>query len=351
MIPVLLRLLRVARDPSSRLRVAVMLAAIVTYGTTGFMYFEVPARPDLGWSDGLWWALATITTVGYGDVAPQTAAGRLLVAVPLMVFGIGLLGYALSLAATSLVEARSREARGMAQLNARDHVLVINFPNVAKVRSIVDELHHPCSLGPDTAIVVIDEDLTELPPELVRPGLSFVRGNPARDETLTRAAADHAARAIVLAKRPGDPHSDDLALAVTLAIEARARRIFSVVECIDSASEELLRKAGADSIVCVARFDSSFLANELRSPGVQAVVGELLTSLRGPQLFLTAVSRDGSYADLERSCRVRGHVALGVRRGRELMLAVAPSFLVTAGDEVVTIGAAPFGSRLEGQAL
>lgn len=40
-------------------------------------------------ADALWWAFVTSTTVGYGDISPSTAAGRI-VAVILMLFGIGL---------------------------------------------------------------------------------------------------------------------------------------------------------------------------------------------------------------------------------------------------------------------
>ena len=42
-------------------------------------------------ADGLWWAVTTVTTVGYGDRYPTTTEGRLL-AVILMIMGISLVG-------------------------------------------------------------------------------------------------------------------------------------------------------------------------------------------------------------------------------------------------------------------
>jgi voltage-gated potassium channel len=56
---------------------------------------------DLG--DGLWWAVATMTTVGYGDVYPVTDMGRV-VAVCLMAAGIALLGVVTAMLASWLIE-------------------------------------------------------------------------------------------------------------------------------------------------------------------------------------------------------------------------------------------------------
>ena len=58
---------------------------------------------------GLWWAVQTVTTVGYGDYVPRNVAGRL-VATFVMLGGIGFLTV-ITAAITSSFVARSREER------------------------------------------------------------------------------------------------------------------------------------------------------------------------------------------------------------------------------------------------
>ena len=61
--------------------------------------------------DALWWALVTVTTVGYGDVTPVTAAGRV-VAVFLIVGGVGLFGALTANLASSFIRSSTRRSRG-----------------------------------------------------------------------------------------------------------------------------------------------------------------------------------------------------------------------------------------------
>jgi voltage-gated potassium channel len=58
--------------------------------------------------DALWWGVATISTVGYGDVTPVTPEGRLVAGV-LMLFGIGLFGAITGIVTNTLLTA-SRSA-------------------------------------------------------------------------------------------------------------------------------------------------------------------------------------------------------------------------------------------------
>ncbi|SCG39310.1 potassium channel family protein [Micromonospora coxensis] len=60
--------------------------------------------------DALWWSAVTITTVGYGDHYPVTAAGRF-VALALMIGGIGLIGFVTGSLATWIVERVSDAGR------------------------------------------------------------------------------------------------------------------------------------------------------------------------------------------------------------------------------------------------
>lgn len=125
----LLRLLRVASDLNKALgttqlgsraliilRISIMWVAVVLISALGMYLAESGENPNVRdiW-DALWWAVVTITTVGYGDVSPATAEGRLAAGV-LMVLGIAFFSFltatfTAAITATSSGDAISLEAR------------------------------------------------------------------------------------------------------------------------------------------------------------------------------------------------------------------------------------------------
>jgi voltage-gated potassium channel len=122
--------LRMARDALRHRRFHyVLLATLVIVSLGAISIFALEHSTNKGIAtldDAFWWAVVTTTTVGYGDVSPVTGEGRI-VAVLLMLFGIGFLGV-LTATITSFffdyeqnareAELRERLARMEAKLDA-----------------------------------------------------------------------------------------------------------------------------------------------------------------------------------------------------------------------------------------
>lgn len=94
------------RGRSERLLVSTV-ALVLTILVAGAAAVLAPERenPDANitdYADALWWAISTVTTVGYGDLHPVTPEGRLVGAV-LMVVGIGMMGVVTATIATRLI--------------------------------------------------------------------------------------------------------------------------------------------------------------------------------------------------------------------------------------------------------
>jgi voltage-gated potassium channel len=69
---------------------------------------HAPHAQITSFGDAVWWAVSTVTTVGYGDLTPVTLSGRL-IAVALMIAGISLLGVVTATLASWIVEKVAEE--------------------------------------------------------------------------------------------------------------------------------------------------------------------------------------------------------------------------------------------------
>jgi len=99
-------------ESKEELIIFLFLSVVVLYlSAVGIYYFEHEAQPQAYKSifDCLWWSVATLTTVGYGDIYPVTVGGRTFTFVVLML-GLGLVAVPTGIVASSLAALREQEA-------------------------------------------------------------------------------------------------------------------------------------------------------------------------------------------------------------------------------------------------
>ncbi len=94
-------LISLSRDPEAH-GIITLALGLITGGA--FFYRQVEG---LSWVDSFYFTIVTLTTVGYGDISPQTTAGRIFTSAYLLI-GIGILVALLSAVAKHLVQANLR---------------------------------------------------------------------------------------------------------------------------------------------------------------------------------------------------------------------------------------------------
>ena len=142
----------VVRQGRSIFAALVVLSILLVFAATVIYLFEYEAQPNSFESipQSLWWAISTMATVGYGDMAPITPIGRLIGGVA-MVFGIAMFAVPAGILASGFAE----------ELRKRD--FVVNWQSVARVPlfarldanaiSSVAQLLKPRSVSANQAIV------------------------------------------------------------------------------------------------------------------------------------------------------------------------------------------------------
>jgi voltage-gated potassium channel len=102
------RLASALREIQQELLALVILSLMLVYlAACGIHFFERDVQPEEFGSiiDSMWWAVVTLTTVGYGDVYPTTGGGKVFTAIVTLI-GVGLIAIPSGLLASVLTEAR-----------------------------------------------------------------------------------------------------------------------------------------------------------------------------------------------------------------------------------------------------
>jgi voltage-gated potassium channel len=325
-----------------RIRNAIIaLVFAIVFGTIGFALIE-----DWPLSQSLYVTVQTLTTVGYGDVPPRTAAGRGF-AVIIMLIGVGGVALAASTIVQSVVQSelvstfgQRRQSKRMSKL--RDHYIVCGSGRVGS--HLVRDLQRS-----EQEFVIIENDGPRAA-EFSQRGLNVLVGDATLEETLTTAGVEHARG--LAACLPNDADN----VYVVLTARDLNPRLHIVARAAEEQAEAKLVRAGANHVVAPTIIGGHRMAISLTKPAV----GEFFDSITGSQIglgFEQVHIQDGSalIGEVLRETPMRAEldiVIISIRRSDgQTIFNPSGDIVIAAGDILIAIGKVEALSRLNEMAL
>ena len=227
-----------------------------------------------------WWAIVTMTTVGYGDFYPTTPAGRIF-AVLIMFMGISLVSLLTASISSIFVARKIREGKGLEQLNLTHHLIMCGWnPNGER---ILDSIQH-LSGGIKRDLVLInemnEEDVTQLKNRYRKIRIHFVSGDFTQEEILNRASIIDADTVIVIPNTTGSEVAtyDEKTIFATLTIKSMDPNIRVIAYLLDRVNLTHIKRADADEVVVGDDFSAHIVASHVVDPGIPQIANQLMES-------------------------------------------------------------------------
>lgn len=231
------------------------IAFALAYGVGGSYLL----RDDIGgvatWSDAVYFSIVTYSTVGYGDITPQSENAKLFVS---SMIPIGLVAFATALTALvgPEVERRMKGVLSIMQRfqNLSDHVIVCGYSSVSE--TVLSEL------AKTNATCLVIESRVEFGELLRGKGYEVLAGDPTHRDTLQNAGLANAS-ALVCSH---DTDSHNLLIAITakeMRDEAKSQKPRILVRIEDEENIPKAMRVGADEVISPSTIGGQLIAQKV----------------------------------------------------------------------------------------
>ncbi|WP_226669507.1 potassium channel family protein [Metabacillus litoralis] len=280
--------------------------------------------------DGIWWALVTVSTVGFGDYVPETYIGRGVAMIMILAGASFVTAYFASISAAA-IKKQHNYLEGRVTFKGTDHVVLIGWNE--KANEMIDSLR---IVKPYKQIVLIDDSLTESP--LIE-NVHFIRGNPANDQTLHKANILKADAAIITADQHKNEHDADMhSILILLSLKGVNPKLYCVIELLTEQQFNNASRAGADEIIKTYKLTSHFIMSSYLAKNglsqfyseLNPASGNLFQVLPVTNAFIGKTFKEASHQLLEDES-----ILIGIKRGEETKVNPPLSYVIENNDAFI----------------
>ncbi|MEO1731788.1 MAG: potassium channel family protein, partial [Pseudomonadota bacterium] len=232
--------------------------------------------------DLFYFTMISITTTGFGDIAPVTEAARFKEAV--IVTPIRFLVFFIFVGtAYNFIIKRSWEKWRMARIQEKltDHVVVLGF-GVSGSQSVEELIQR----GTDASKIVVVDPSEERLATAEKLGVAILPGDASRDDTLRAVRIETASSVLVSAGR------DDTSILIVLTVRHLAPKVPISVVVRAEDNELLARQAGANNVINPVRFTGLLLAGSAQGAHIADYLADLASVSGRVQLVEREVDED-----------------------------------------------------------
>jgi voltage-gated potassium channel len=312
---------------------AIVICLVIIYGAV-FLLLMFKEGQHIPWQmenvnpiTAIYWVIATMTTVGYGDVYFVGEIGRLFSVVVAISGVILLFALLFPLIITPWIESRVKAALPTSVPQAlSDHLIICGYSLL--VESLIEELEH------QQIPFVVVEDESSVVRDLLERDILCIHGDPCDRNTLNGA---NIRKARVLIANKSDEIDADIVLTARDICEVKKIAILE-----DLSKRKYLEYAGADSVIAPKSMLGSFMGRKAADPTVSHLVGatkflkdiEIIEFPIYPESELNGKSLKESEIRKRTGCNIIGMWASG-----ELSLNPKSTDIIKSNSILLAVGA------------
>ncbi|MCK4956724.1 MAG: potassium channel protein [Candidatus Cloacimonetes bacterium] len=261
----------------------IFILIVVFLGAFAIMFFEPGYGNIKHFFDAIWWALVTITTVGYGDLYPVTFWGRI-IGIIFIFLGFIIFSTFTAFIASSFIDQKIKERKGLNKVKLRNHFMLCGWNNSS--RKILDFLmeNQDKNLPPIVLINELEEaDISVIKNHYESIDIRFIRGDFTNQEILNRANVTEAAQIILMydKSKPDSSPSDERTIIAAHNILYLKPKGKINLQLKEGKYLPNIQREKISNVVIYGDVGGNLLANSTLNPSVPIFIQELLKHRKG----------------------------------------------------------------------